>query len=260
MMIRERLTAHGLIVRRGGRILVDVDTLSLEPGQVAALVGPNGAGKSTFLATLAGVGPADDGAVALGDRRLLHLPADERARRIGYLPQTPEIAWRLSVEAYVRLGRIPRRGVLGFGAKDHEAVERTLERTGVGLLSERDITTLSGGERARVLIARALAGEPDWLIADEPLTGLDLGHQLDAGALLRAAAQSGLGVIVAVHDLGFAARFADRVVVMAEGRVLADGSPSEALGPQRLQRAYGVQARWTPGEGGPLLDIIGRTR
>jgi adenosylcobinamide-phosphate synthase len=124
--------------------------------------------------------------------------------------------------------------------------------------AERDITSLSGGERARVLIARALAGDPAWLLADEPLTGLDLGHQIDAARLLRGAASDGVGVLACVHDLAFAAHAADRVVVMAEGRILADGPPREALSAEVLRRAYGVDAEWIEGATGLLLDVKGR--
>ena len=191
-----------------------------------------------------------DPLAALGDR--------ERARRIGYLPQAPEIAWRLDVHTFVRLGRTAHRGVFGESLADAGAVDRALASTRMTGFAERDVTTLSGGERARALIARALAGEPAWLLADEPLTGLDLGHQFDAAELLRAIASAGTGVVVSLHDLAFAARAADRVVVMAEGRVIADGPPTTALSPAVLARAYAVDARWLDGEGGPLLDILGR--
>ena len=136
------------------------------------------------------------------------------------------------------------------------AADRALERAGVADLADRDVTTLSGGERARALIARALAGEPAWLLADEPLTGLDLSHQLDAGRLLREVAREGAGVIVTLHDLAFAVRTVDRVVVIAAGRVAADGAPTQALSPAVLASVYGVDARWIDGEAGPLLDLV----
>jgi iron complex transport system ATP-binding protein len=124
----------------------------------------------------------------------------------------------------------------------------------------RDVTSLSGGERARALLARALAGEPRWLIADEPLTGLDPSHQLDAADLLRGFAAEGGGVLVTLHDLGFAARAAHRVVVLAQGRVIADGPPLAALSSEVLAQAYGVEARWAEGATGPVLDLAGRSR
>ncbi len=252
------LAAVGVSLSLGGRpVLFDV-TLSFEAGKVTTIVGPNGAGKSTLFGCLAGLRAPDRGAVTLAGRALASAPDRDRARRIGYLPQTPEIAWRLDVRTFVRLGRTAHRGVFGEAVSDRDAVNRALERTRMMPLAHRDITTLSGGERARALIARALAGEPSWLLADEPLTGLDLSHQWDAADLLRQVAGAGVGVVVSLHDLGFAARTADRIVVMAAGRIVADGSPTEALSPTVLAEVYGVDARWIDGAAGPLLDVRGR--
>lgn len=245
-------------MRLGGRpVLQDVD-LTFRPGQVSAIVGPNGAGKSTLLSCLAGLRYPDAGEVRLDGGSILGVPSRERARRIGYLPQISEIAWRLDVHTFVRLGRTAYRGVFGEDPGDVKAVDRALESTGMTAFSHRDVTTLSGGERARALIARAMAGEPAWLLADEPLTGLDLSHQIDAGDLLRRVSRKGVGVVVSLHDLSFAARVGDRIVLIADGRVLADGPPAEALRPDMLASAYGVEARWLDGEGGPLLDVLGR--
>jgi iron complex transport system ATP-binding protein len=233
-------------------------SLAFRPGEVSAVVGPNGAGKSTLLSCLAGLRRPNSGEARLDGHAIASLPSRERARRIGYLPQSPEIAWRLDVHTFVRLGRTAHRGVFGEDAGDLEAVNNALESTGMVEFSGRDVTTLSGGERARALIARALAGEPAWLVADEPLTGLDLSHQIDAADLLRRVSGQGVGVVVSLHDLSFAARVADRIVLIAEGRVLADGPPAEALRPATLACAYGVDARWVEGESGPLLDVLGR--
>jgi iron complex transport system ATP-binding protein len=252
------LAAEGLVVRLGGRTVVDGVSLSFRLGEVSAIVGPNGAGKSTLLSCLAGLRRPDAGEVRLDGVPIAALASRQRARRIGYLPQVPEIAWRLDVHTFVRLGRTAHRGVFGEDPGDCEAVNRALEATRMMEFSRRDVTTLSGGERARALIARALAGEPAWLLADEPLTGLDLSHQIDAGDLLRLVSARGVGVVVSLHDLAFAARVADRIVLIADGRVLADGPPAEALPPPMLARAYGVDARWVAGESGPLLDVLRR--
>jgi iron complex transport system ATP-binding protein len=252
------LTAEGLVVRLGGRSVLDSVSLAFRPGEVSAIVGPNGAGKSTLLSCLAGLRRPDTGEVRLDGGPIAVLPPRERAKRIGYLPQAPEIAWRLDVHTFVRLGRTAHRGVFGEDPGDAEAVDRALESTQMTEFSCRDVTTLSGGERARALIARALAGEPAWLLADEPLTGLDLSHQIDAGDLLRRVSRGGVGVVMSLHDLSFAARVADRIVLIADGRILADGSAAEALPPPMLARAYGVDARWADGESGPLLDVLGR--
>ena len=252
------LAASDLTVRLGGRAVLDHVAVTFRAGEVTAVVGPNGAGKSTLLSCLAGLRRPDLGGVSLDGRSIAALDDRERARRIGYLPQTPEIAWRLDVHTFVRLGRTAHRGLFGESPNDAEAVDRALDSTQMTAFAERDVTSLSGGERARALIARALAGEPAWLLADEPLTGLDLGHQLDAAQLLRRVAASGVGVVATLHDLAFAARAADRIMVLADGRVLADGPPSEALTPDVLATAYAVDARWIDGTNGPLLDILGR--
>ncbi len=254
----EPLTVEGLVVRHGGRAVLGDVSLAFGAGRVSAIVGPNGAGKSTLMSCLAGLRRPDAGEARLGGRSVAAMPDRERARAIGYLPQVVEIAWRLDVHTFVRLGRTAHRGVFGEDAGDVDAVDSALRATAMTEFAARDVTTLSGGERARALMARALAGQPAWLLADEPLTGLDLSHQIDAGDLLRAVARGGVGVVVSLHDLSFAARVADRVVLIAEGRVLADGPPADALAPPMLARAYGVDARWIEGESGPLLDMLGR--
>ena len=146
-------------------------------------------------------------------------------------------------------------------ADDHAAVARAMAVTGVETFADRVVSTLSGGERARVMIARALAGEPQWLLADEPLAGLDPGHVLDACDLFRRLAdEEGRGVVLTLHDLDAALRVADRVIVLAEGRVLADAAPAEALSPAVLKAAYGVEARTLDGVRGPVLEMVSRAR
>ena len=254
------IAAKHVTVRLGGHVVVSDFTANFAAGQITAVVGPNGAGKSTLLACLAGLRTPDAGLAELDGAPILGLPHRDRAQRIGFLPQTPEIAWAIDAETLVGLGRIPYVGARGLGAIDRDAVARALTLTGMGGFAQRQVNTLSGGERARVLIARALAGEPEWLLADEPLTGLDPGHQLDAAAIFRDFAQQGRGVIVTLHDLGFAARLADRVIVMADGEILADGDPVSALSPAVLARAYGIEARVTSGAAGPLIELVGRAR
>jgi iron complex transport system ATP-binding protein len=239
-------------------MVLDGISLALRPGEVTAIVGPNGAGKSSLLTCLVGLRPPDAGEVRLGGEALSALKARARAQRLGFLPQTPEIAWRLDVETLVGLGRTPHAGPFGAGPQDAAAIARALQAADLDGFARRDVASLSGGERGRVLIARALAGEPQWLLADEPLTGLDLGHQLDVSLLFRQFAAAGGGVVLTVHDLGFAARVAGRVVVMTDGRLLSDGPPAEALAPEVLRTAYGVDARWLQGRAGPVLDVAGR--
>ena len=253
------LSARNVEVRLGGKPVVDGVTAEFLSGAVTAILGPNGAGKSTLLACLAGLRKPRAGQVDLDQVDVLSMAPRARARRIGFIPQTPEVAWAVEARILVGLGRTPFIGSSGLSLEDGAAIDRAMEAAGVAELADRDVTTLSGGERGRVLIARALAGDPEWLLADEPLTGLDPGHQLDAGDLFRAMAhEQGRGVIVTLHDLSLAARIADRIIVMAAGRVLADGPPSQALSPEVMAQAYGVRARVIDGAGGPLIEIVGR--
>lgn len=252
------LSCTGLGVRIADKTIVAGVTLSLETGTVTAIVGPNGAGKSTLLSCLAGLRDPTTGNVTLDDVSLTSTPPRARARRLAFLPQTPEIAWSVEARTLVELGRTPFIGARGEAGEDRAAVDRAMTAANVTAFGHRIVDTLSGGERARVLIARALAGEPEWLLADEPLTGLDPAHQLDAAALFRRMADDGVGVVVTLHDLSMALRLADRIIVLADGGVLADDAPATALTPEVLRRAYGVEATLTRGSGGPLIDVIRR--
>jgi iron complex transport system ATP-binding protein len=238
-------------------ILTDV-SLSIAVGKVTAIVGPNGAGKSTLLSCLAGLRDPSSGTVTLDAASLGTMRPRDRARRLAFLPQTPEIAWSVEARTLIELGRTPFVGARGQTDADRAAVDRAMTSANVAEFEHRIVDTLSGGERARVLIARALAGEPEWLLADEPLTGLDPAHQLDAAALFRRLADDGVGVVVTLHDLSMALRMSDRIIVLAEGGVLADEPPATALTPEVLRRAYGVEATLTQGPGGPLIDVIRR--
>ncbi len=252
------LTVTDAYVRLGEKAVLAGVSAAFAAGQITTIIGPNGAGKSTLLNLLAGLRLPDRGQIELDGADINTLTLRARAQRVAYLPQIPEVAWAVDVRTLVGLGRTPFIGARGLSAEDDAAVERAMIAGGVAAMAERTVTTLSGGERARVLIARALAGEPQWLLADEPLTGLDPGYQLDVASLFRKMAHdSGRGVIVTLHDLHMALRMSDRVIVLAEGRVLADGTPMEALSPQILAQAYGVQTRFWDGEAGPVIEIIG---
>ncbi|MDB5457346.1 MAG: transporter ATP-binding protein [Caulobacter sp.] len=254
------LAAESLSVRLGDKQVLDGVEAVFAAGKITAVVGPNGAGKSTLLACLAGLRRPQAGRARLDDWALLDLPPRERAKHIAFLPQTPEVAWAIDVRTLVGLGRTAFTGPWGQGDEDRAAVDRALAATELEPFADRVVGTLSGGERARALIARAIAGEPDWLLADEPLAGLDPGHALDAADLFRALAGEGRGVILTLHDLAAAIRMADRVLVLAEGRVLADGAPLDALTSATLAQAYGVEARVVDGLGGPMVEVVGRAR
>jgi iron complex transport system ATP-binding protein len=252
------LKAEGLRVRLGAKHVLQGVSASFASGQVTAIIGPNGAGKSTLLTCLAGLRRADSGSVHFGDRALESFAPRVRARHVGFLPQIPEIAWAVDVRTLVSLGRIPFTGAGGLTAADTAAVSDALALTHTTDLADRIVASLSGGERARVLLARALAGKPQWLLADEPLTGLDPGHQFDAAALFRRLALEGCGIVITLHDLSMALRIADRVIVLTEGRICADDVPVKALAPEVLAAAYGVTVCLHEGTSGPLIEIVGR--
>jgi len=221
-------------------------SLKLRPGEVTAICGPNGAGKSSLLSCLAGLLEADRGAALLDDAPLTTLPPRSRAQAIGYLPQSPEIAWDVDVHTLAGLGRLPWRSSAG---EDAAAVEAALAALDLDPLALRPVRQLSGGERARALLARVLAGEPRWLLADEPLANLDLAHQLALLGHFRAMADQGRGVVLVLHDLALAMNHADRVVVLDRGGVAADGAAQVALAEEVINRVWGIEARWL-GEAG----------
>lgn len=232
--------------------LADV-SCALRPGEVTAICGPNGAGKSTLLAALAGLLTADGGAAVLDGAPLAALDREGRARAVGYLPQTADLAWDVSVETLVALGRLPWRT---GAAENAAAVTAALAALDLEALRARPVSQLSGGERARALLARVLAGQPRWLLADEPLANLDLAHQLALLAQFRRMAAAGTGVVLVLHDLAQAMNHADRVVVLSGGRVAADGAPDHALSAAAIQQVWGVPARWL-GEPGARALIAG---
>jgi iron complex transport system ATP-binding protein len=252
------LATRNLTIKLGGKPVVDNTTLSFGRGKVTAILGPNGAGKTSLIRALAGLIVPASGAVSLDAAPLP--PLIERARRIGYLPQTAMPAWNVTVRELVGLGRLPHRSrFVAPTDKDAAAIRAALAATDTAHLSEQTVDTLSGGERARVSIARVLAGEPDWIIADEPLANLDPPHQRDLLLLLRAAAQQGAGVIVVLHQLNAAARVADDVVIMRQGCVIAHGDAVQALNPDTLDRAFDMRFDFVMHEGATIITPSERT-
>ena len=237
------LTAQGLGVTLGGRAVLRDVSLSLPSGHLVALVGPNGAGKTTLLRALAGLVPSQ-GEVHVGGEPLSSLRLSERARRFAYLPQGHVVHWPLPVRDIVALGRTPHGATdpARLNAKDAEAVQRAMQATDVAAFSDRRVTELSGGERSRVALARVLAVEAPVMLADEPTASLDPRYQIDVMTNLRKAADGGMLVIVVTHDLGLAARFADTVLVLSEGRLVAQGSPAEALSEKVMADIFRISA------------------
>ena len=245
---------HVSVSLRGQPALSDV-TARFERGRVTALLGPNGAGKSTLLSCLAGLRKPDAGRALIDGVDVLSLDRRSRARRIGLLPQGGEVHWDIDVAALVALGRFPHRGRWGESAADVAAVERAMSATDVTQFAARPATRLSGGERGRVLLARVLAGEPEWLLADEPLASLDPSHQLDVLDRLHDVAAQGAGVILVLHDLSHAARVADDVVLLREGKVVAHGARDEVLGADQLRATFGIDVHIGSGPGGDRFVI-----
>ena len=236
------LGVSSLSLSLGGRTVLDAVNASFAAGRVTAILGPNGAGKSSLMACLAGLRAPGSGTISLGgiDRR--DIAARDLARRIGFLPQSAEVHWDVDVETLVALGRFPWRGRWGETPADTAAITAAMTATDIDHLRGRIVNTLSGGERGRVLLARVLAGTPEWLLADEPLASLDPAHQLDVLDCLRGIAARGAGVVVVLHDLNQAARVADDVMLLQGGRVVAFGPPEAVLTPDLIAVTYGVAA------------------
>lgn len=237
------LTAKGLDVRLAGRVVLKDVSLALSPGHLVALVGPNGAGKTTLLRALAGLIPSE-GEIEIGGQTLSSLPLRERAKRFGYLPQGHVVHWPLPARDIVALGRYPHGATdpARLSPKDAEAVLRAMQAVDVIEFSDRRVTELSGGERSRVALARALAVEAPVILADEPTASLDPRHQIDVMKNLRATADKGVLVILVTHDLGLAARFADHVLVLREGRLVSQGAPAQALSEQVMADVFRISA------------------
>jgi iron complex transport system ATP-binding protein len=237
------LTANNLNVALAGRTVLRDVSLSLSSGHLVALVGPNGAGKTTLLRALAGLIPSE-GAIHVGGEALSALPLRARAKRFGYLPQGHVVHWPLPARDIVALGRYPH-GVTDparLSLRDAEVVLRAMQATDVVEFADRRVTELSGGERSRVALARVLAVEAPVILADEPTASLDPRHQIDVMKNLRTAADSDVLVIVVTHDLGLAARFADHVLVLSEGKLVSQGAPAQALSEQVMGEVFRISA------------------
>jgi len=236
-----KLEASNVTVHARGRAIVDGAGLTVAPGELVGLIGPNGAGKSTLLRAMLGLTPRASGSVTLGGADFAAMPARARARAVAFLPQDRRVEWRLTAHDVVMLGRYPHQA--GFGGAtvaDREAVARAIAAVEGEALLDRPFAVLSGGERTRILLARALAVEAPILLADEPIAALDPYHQLHVMEILQARARSGAGVLAVIHDLALAARFMDRLILMHEGQCMADGPPAHTLTPEWLATVYRI--------------------
>lgn len=243
------LSVRDLTVMRGGCPVVDNVSFSVQGAEIVGLIGPNGAGKTTLMRGALGLLPFD------GASDLAGLPPLDRARRAAWMPQSREIAWPVNVETLVTLGRIPH---LPATPRDREAVEQALARLDLLPFRDRIATELSGGEQARVLLARVLAQETPLILADEPIAGLDPAHQIATMEVFRALAAGGRAILVSLHDLGLAARHCTRLLLMHQGRLVADGRPEEVLTEANLRAIFGVRARFEETPDGPVFQLLER--
>jgi len=245
------LSLQDFTVHRGECPVVDQVSTELRAGDLVGLIGPNGAGKTTLMRGALGLLPHQ------GHSSLSALPANARARAVAWLPQTREIAWPVSVETLVMLGRVPH---LGAGqsprGEDYAAVSDALAAMDLTGFATRPATALSGGEQARVLMARALAQNCPLIMADEPVAGLDPRHQIATLAHLKSLTQSGKAALVSLHDLSLAARFCDRLILMDRGQKIAEGPPEDVLTEDHLRRVFGITAHITQSEQGLIFQAL----
>ena len=238
-------------VKAGDKSLLQDVSIKMRPGELTGLIGPNGAGKSTLLKAGLGLTEVQTGEFLLDGADIRKFSSAERGRKIAYLPQDSHIEWQMSSEAVVMLGRYPYRERFGRqGMLCEQAVNKALATVDAAHLANQSVHSLSGGERARILLARALAVEAPWMLADEPTAGLDPHHQLLVMDVLKYQAAAGGGVLLVLHDLVMAARFMDRLILLDKGKVVVEGPPELVLTQENLQQVYEVNAR--------RLEIDGR--
>ncbi|WP_088182791.1 MULTISPECIES: ABC transporter ATP-binding protein [Sphingobium] len=238
------LTLEHISVRRAGQTVLDGVDVTFQAGRLTAVIGPNGAGKSTLLDVAAGLLKPQGGAVRMGGENLTAIGRRALAQRRAYLPQRAVVDWPISVERVVALGLTPSLPTFGaLPAAMQPAIDKALLDCDLMNLRDRPATRLSGGELARAMLARAIVSDPELLIVDEPTAGLDPRHAVDATRRLRARADAGRTVVMAIHDLDLALRFADEIVAVREGRILGSGPVAEIMTEPLLSRLYDIDVR-----------------
>ena len=245
------LTVEHLSVTRRGRCVLDDVSFDIQPGEFVGLLGPNGTGKTSLMRAALGL------IASQGRSSLMQMPADKRARAVAWMPQSREIAWPIPVERLVALGRLPH---LPAGQRlpraDQDLVDKAIRRMGLEPFRHRAASRLSGGEQARALIARAMAQDTPLLMADEPAAGLDPAHQIATMQVFADLARDGRAALVSLHDLGLAARHCTRLILLAEGGILADGTPAEVLTPDLMARAFGISVWHQQTAQGPVFQPL----
>lgn len=249
------VNVDGLSVNAGSKVLVDNVTLEIGAGTWCTVVGPNGAGKTTLVEAIAGLRRPSSGSVSVSGRALSAMTERERARTIALVPQQPVIPSGMPVYDYVALGRVAYHGLFHpASAGDKRIVESVLERMSLGDFRHRDVSTLSGGERQRMVLGRALAQSTMVIVLDEPITGLDLRHQMDLLELLKSeVAECNLTIIATLHDLTLAGQFADRLVLLDRGEVVLDGPAAQVIRSDELASRYGMKLRVVDVDGADVV-------
>jgi len=245
------LEVRELSVSLGGRSVIRHADLAIGAGEVVGLIGPNGAGKTTLMRAALGLIPAS------GISTLAALDETARARAVAWMPQDRHIAWPVAVEALVALGRLPHRPWrASLTTEDHRIVGDALRQVGLEGFEARAATELSAGERTRALIARALAQQTPLVMADEPIAGLDPAHQMSTMQTFCDLTAQGRSVFLSIHDLGLAARYCTRLVLVGEQGIAADGPPGQVLTPEHLARIFGIEAHLSNGKEGPVFQPL----
>ena len=238
-----KLSSNNLSIQDNNVSILNEVSVTFGPEELVGVIGPNGAGKTTLLKSLLGLLKPSSGDITLDEKTLGSWSRIDIAKRIGYLAQGAPCHWPMTVERIVEIGCSPHSLPLwGIDAEDRKIVENALRLTGIFHLRDRIVTSLSGGERTLVMIARCLAGRAEILLADEPVTGLDPRHQIKVIQTLLSSVTKNTGVVMVLHDLSLAARYCTRLILIHEGRVTAEGDPMSVLTPQNLSDVYGIDA------------------
>ncbi|MDF7798828.1 ABC transporter ATP-binding protein [Pontiellaceae bacterium B1224] len=250
------ISIKNVSISYGPHRAVDTVSLHIPAGEVTVLVGPNGCGKSTLLRGISGLQPLEEGAVLYDEKNLRRIHGRERAQYVSLLPQSPIAPDGITVQALVQYGRHPHQGLFQrWSQRDEEVVAAAMKQTGIIELAARPLESLSGGQRQRCWLAMSLAQESPIILLDEPTSMLDIGHQSEVLSLVKQLAANGKTVVVVLHDLIAAARYADRLVAMHDGRLVAEGKPADIVTPALIRELYNIDSTIVPapGDGAPVV-------